>query len=108
MKQVNDAIDTDGFEFVEYIALDTKALEGLFLKMGFAAVCRHRSKDVTLYRQGDINFIINHELHSFASAFSKVLYDQHIAFATRIAHVRKTRQLVDVWHFGFQCIVQLD
>jgi len=42
---------TDGFEFVEYTAPDPKALGKLFETMGFAAVARHRSKDVTLYRQ---------------------------------------------------------
>ncbi len=42
---------TDGFEFVEYTAPDTKGLEKLFVSLGFAAVARHRSKDVTLYRQ---------------------------------------------------------
>ena len=40
----------------------------LFEQMGFVAVARHRSKDVTLYRQGDINFIVNAEPDSFAQA----------------------------------------
>ncbi|MCG8544357.1 MAG: hypothetical protein MJE12_09135, partial [Alphaproteobacteria bacterium] len=47
---------TDGFEFIEYTAEDTAALGALFESMGFEAVARHRSKDVTLYRQNDINF----------------------------------------------------
>ena len=83
-KIVDDAIETDGFEFIEYIAHDTKALEEFFIKMGFTAVCRHRSKDVTLYRQGDINFIINHEPHSFASAFARVHGPSVCAFAIRV------------------------
>ena len=84
MNKVTDAIETDGFEFVEYIASDTKALEVLFIKMGFCAISRHRSKDVTLYRQGDINFIINHEPHSFASAFAKVHGPSVCAFGIRV------------------------
>lgn len=43
---------TDGFEFIEYAALDTKALGELFEKMGFTAIAKHRTKNVTLYRQG--------------------------------------------------------
>ena len=43
---------TDGFEFVEYTAPDTEALGRLFEGMGFSAVARHRSKRVTLYKQG--------------------------------------------------------
>ena len=46
-------------------------LDGLFKKMGFAAVARHRSKNVTLYRQGDINFILNAEPGSFAAKFAQ-------------------------------------
>ena len=52
--------------------------------MGFCAISRHRSKDVTLYRQGDINFIINHEPNSFASAFAKVHGPSVCAFGIRV------------------------
>ena len=62
----------DGFEFIEYAAPDPAALGALFEAMGFAAVARHRSKDVTLYRQGEVNFIINAEPDSFAQSFAKV------------------------------------
>ena len=84
MKQIDNAIETDGFEFVEYIATDTKALEELFINMGFTAVCQHRSKNVTLYRQGNINFIINYEPHSFASAFARVHGPSVCAFGIRV------------------------
>src|SRR3546814_20033383 len=62
---------TDGFEFVEYTAPDTADLARLFQGMGFRAVARHRSKDVTLYRQGDLNFIINAEPDSFPQASAR-------------------------------------
>ena len=61
---------TDGFEFVEYTAPDTKALGQLFEQMGFRAVGTHRSKKVTLYRQGDINFIVNAEPDSHGARFA--------------------------------------
>ncbi len=63
---------TDGFEFVEYTAPDTEALGKLFESLGFVAVAKHRSKNVTLYRQGEINFIVNAEPDSFAQAFARV------------------------------------
>ncbi|MDH3632081.1 MAG: 4-hydroxyphenylpyruvate dioxygenase [Gammaproteobacteria bacterium] len=59
----------DGFEFVEFAAPDPKQLETVFHLLGFEAVARHRSKDVTLYRQGDINFILNNEPRSHATYF---------------------------------------
>ena len=49
----------DGFEFVEFSAPDPTVLDKVFRALGFIAVAKHRSKDVTLYRQGDVNFIIN-------------------------------------------------
>jgi 4-hydroxyphenylpyruvate dioxygenase len=62
---------TDGFEFIEYAAPDPQALGALFEQMGFAAIARHRHKDVTLYRQGEINFLINAEQDSFAQRFAR-------------------------------------
>jgi 4-hydroxyphenylpyruvate dioxygenase len=61
---------TDGFEFVEFCHPDPNALDGLFKTMGLSPVARHRSKAVTLYRQGDINFILNAEPQSFAAKFA--------------------------------------
>ncbi|MGQ0664880.1 MAG: 4-hydroxyphenylpyruvate dioxygenase [Pseudomonadota bacterium] len=75
---------TDGFEFVEYTAPDPRTLGRLFLSMGFAAVARHRSKDVTLYRQGDVNFIVNAEPDSFAQAFARVHGPSACAMAFRV------------------------
>jgi len=62
---------TDGFEFVEYAAPDPELLRDLFTRMGFPATAHHRTKDVTLHSQGDINFIINAEADSFAQQFAR-------------------------------------
>jgi len=75
---------TDGFEFVEYTAPDPKALGRLFETLGFTAVARHRSKNVTLYRQGQINFIVNAEPDSFAQAFARVHGPSACAMAFRV------------------------
>ena len=61
----------DGFEFVEFAAPDPGVLEAAFKLLGFTKVARHRSKDVTLYRQGGINFIINNEMNSRAYYFAR-------------------------------------
>jgi 4-hydroxyphenylpyruvate dioxygenase len=62
---------TDGFEFVEYAAPDPELLRELFARMGLPAVAHHRSKDVTLHKQRDINFIVNAEPDSFAQEFAR-------------------------------------
>ena len=60
-----------GFEFVEYASPTPGVLEPLFEKLGFTRVANHRSKQVSLYRQGSINFIINSEPNSVAAYLSE-------------------------------------
>jgi 4-hydroxyphenylpyruvate dioxygenase len=61
----------DGFEFVEFASPTPGVLEPVFHLLGFEAVARHRSKKVTLYRQGGINFVLNEEPGSQASYFAQ-------------------------------------
>ena len=75
---------TDGFEFIEYAAPDPQAMGQLFERMGFTAVARHRRKAVTLYRQGEINFIINAEPDSFAQRFARLHGPSVCAIAFRV------------------------
>lgn len=63
----DNPMQTDGFEFVEFTSHQGEDLHTLFINMGFTPVAKHRSKDVTLYRQGQINFILNKEPNSYAS-----------------------------------------
>lgn len=76
---------TDGFEFVEYAAENSRQLETLFLSMGFTPIAKHKSKQVTLYKQGDVNFIINHEPNSFAQRFAQAHGPCVCAIAFRVA-----------------------
>lgn len=75
---------TDGFEFVEYAAPDPELLRSLFSSMGMPAVAHHRSKDVTLHKQRDINFIINAEPDSFAQEFARAHGPCACAMAFRV------------------------
>jgi len=74
-----------GFEFVEFASPTPGLLEPLFEKMGFSLVARHRSKDVLLYRQGDINFIVNGEPKSRAQRFAREHGPGACAMAFRVA-----------------------
>ncbi|MBW8784849.1 MAG: 4-hydroxyphenylpyruvate dioxygenase [Novosphingobium sp.] len=60
----------DGFEFVEFSAPDKGVLEPVFAATGFRLIARHRSKDVQLWRQGEINLIANYEPRSHAWYFA--------------------------------------
>src|SRR5512138_9932 len=85
----DNPMGTDGFEFVEYTAPDPEQLGALFEQLGFAAVARHRSKDVLLYRQGRVNFIVNREPDSFAQSFARVHGPSACAFAMRVKNAAK-------------------
>ncbi len=80
----DNPLGTDGFEFVEYAAPDPKAIGRLFEQMGFTAVARHRAKNVLLYRQGSVNFIVNAEPNSFAQSFARVHGPSICAIAFRV------------------------
>jgi 4-hydroxyphenylpyruvate dioxygenase len=60
----------DGFDFVEFSATDEGVLEPVFATMGFTRIAQHRSKNVHLWRQGEINLIANYEPRSPAAFFS--------------------------------------
>jgi 4-hydroxyphenylpyruvate dioxygenase len=88
----DNPMGTDGFEFVEYTATDPEALGRLFETLGFTAVARHRSKKVTLYRQGDVNFIVNAEPQSYAQIFARAHGPSVCAMAFRVADASKAYQ----------------
>ncbi|RWM06446.1 MAG: 4-hydroxyphenylpyruvate dioxygenase [Mesorhizobium sp.] len=60
---------TDGFEFVEFAHPEPAKLAELFTRMGYVAVAKHRTKDITVWRQGDINYVVNAEPGSHAMKF---------------------------------------
>ena len=84
-----------GFEFVEFASSEPDVLEPVFKMLGFTEVARHRSKNVSLYRQGEINFIVNREPQSAAAYFAA----EHgpsacgMAFRVRDAHQAYRRVL---------------
>ncbi len=98
----DNPVGTDGFEFIEYTAPDPKALGKLFERMGFTAIARHRHKDVTLYRQGDINFIVNGEPDSFAQRFARLHGPSICAIAFRVQDAAKAyRHALERGAWGF-------
>jgi 4-hydroxyphenylpyruvate dioxygenase len=84
-----------GFEFVEFASPTANVLEPVFERLGFTKVAHHRSKDVALYRQGDINFIVDNEPKSAAAYFAA----EHgpsacgMAFRVRDSHQAYARAL---------------
>lgn len=78
----------DGFEFIEFSAPEKGLLEPVFERMGFARIARHRSKDVDLWRQGEINLIANYEPKSPAAYFAAEHGPSACGMAFRVKNAR--------------------
>ncbi len=93
---------TNGFEFVEYTAPDPVALGKVFESLGFKAIAKHRHKDVTLYRQGQINFLINAEKDSFAQRFARLHGPSICAIAFRVDDATQAyKRALELGAWGF-------
>jgi len=95
----------DGFEFVEFAAPDGQgeALHDYFRRLGFTAVLRHKTRPITVYRQGGVNFLVNEDPDSFAADFARAHGPCACGFAIRFS---KPAELVydTVIHNGGEAI----
>ena len=82
-------IGLDGFEFVEFCAPEKGVVEPVFKAMGFTHVASHRSKDVDLWRQGQINLILNYEPRSAAWFFAREHGPSACGMGFRVRDARK-------------------
>ena len=101
----DNPMGTDGFEFIEYAAPDPVAMGALFERMGFRAIARHRHKNVLLYRQGEINFIVNAEPDSFAQRFARLHGPSICAIAFRVQDAKFASEraaLLGAWAYAGQ------
>jgi 4-hydroxyphenylpyruvate dioxygenase len=55
----SNPLGLDGIEFIEYATAQPQALGQVLEMMGFRPVARHRSREVLLYRQGDLHIVVN-------------------------------------------------
>jgi 4-hydroxyphenylpyruvate dioxygenase len=84
-----------GFEFVEFAAPAGQgdAMRAYLRNLGFTAVAKHKSREITLFRQGTINFLLNESADSFASAFAAEHGPSACGFAIRFT--RPTAEVLE-------------
>jgi 4-hydroxyphenylpyruvate dioxygenase len=89
-------------EFVEFAANESEVgqLEALFTALGFARAGRHRTKDVTRWRQNGINFVINSEPDSFARAYDSLHGASVCAIAMSVENVATTLRRAEKLQIG--------
>lgn len=90
-----ELIGTDGFEFVEFTSPEPDYLRKRFENLGFSLVGKHRSKNVHLYQQNDISFILNGEQNTRASQFASEHGDSANAIAFRVHDVGQAMELAE-------------
>ncbi|MDR3389330.1 MAG: 4-hydroxyphenylpyruvate dioxygenase [Rudaea sp.] len=83
--QFDNPMGVDGFQFVEFAAPNPALLHELFGKLGFAAVARHKTRAITLYRQGECDFVVNEEPDSFAADFAAKHGPSACGFGIRVS-----------------------
>ena len=86
-RESHTPIHTDGLEFIEFAAPTPHDMEDALQRLGFVCVADHRHKDVRLYRQNDINLIVNTEPHSLASEYAERHGPSSNALAFRVPDV---------------------
>ena len=86
----HNPMGTDGFAFVEYAHPEPQKLHALFRQMGFTAVARHREGAITLYRQGDINYLVSEVPGSHAVRFAEAHGPCVPSMAFRVVDARHT------------------
>ena len=109
----DNPMGTDGFEFVEYAHPKPEELHALFRLMGYAPVARHKTKKIMVYRQGDINYLVNEEPgthgHGFVAAHgpcapsmafrvvdAKQAYERALSLGAEAADVSSAQKTLDV------------
>jgi len=109
----DNPMGTDGFEFVEYAHPKPEELHALFRLMGYVPVARHRTKKITVYRQGDINYLVNEEPgthgHGFVAAHgpcapsmafrvvdAKQAYERALSLGAEAADISSAQKTLDV------------
>ena len=84
-------LKSSGAEFIEFAVndADAKALVALIEGLGFRLAGRHRSKDVDLFAQGEINLVVNREREGFAHSFALLHGPSVCALALRVNSIEK-------------------
>lgn len=89
MTEFENPMGLDGFEFIEFSAPEKGLLETTFQSLGFTKIARHRSKNVELWRQGEINLITNYEPKSPAGLFCREHGPSACGMAFRVENAQK-------------------
>ncbi|MGL5736559.1 MAG: bifunctional sugar phosphate isomerase/epimerase/4-hydroxyphenylpyruvate dioxygenase family protein, partial [Beijerinckiaceae bacterium] len=80
----------EAVEFIEFAVdeSDRAPFENLLLALGFSRVGQHRTKDVALWRQGDIRIVVNSDKDGFAHSYQLTHGTAVCALALKVQDAR--------------------
>ena len=84
LPEPSNPLGIEGIEFIEYATAHPLALCALLEQIGFIATARHRSREVTLYRQGSMNIIVNADPRSLMRSGTESQWTVISAIALRV------------------------
>ena len=85
----DNPLGLNGFEFVEFTSPDPEAMAAQFEALGFTATHRHPTKNITRYKQGRINLMLNRDDAGRVAAFRGVHGPSASAMATSSVQLSK-------------------
>ena len=83
-RYVVNPLAVDGIEYVEYVTLEPQSFGAALTRLGFAAVARHRSREIVQNPAGGTNVSVNADLSVSGSADESSQAPRHKAFALRV------------------------
>lgn len=69
---MKNPLNLNGIDFVEFSCQSPLALEKLFIEFGFSKLAKHKEKNIDMFVQGKIVFLLNYEKNSFGDQFQKL------------------------------------
>lgn len=103
LPEPSNPLGIDGLEFIEYATARPLELGALLEQMGFVATARHRSREVTLYRQGSMNIIVNADPVALPLTTSDTQSTSISAIALRVRDADLAyRHAIDMGAWGIQ------
>jgi 4-hydroxyphenylpyruvate dioxygenase len=92
---VDNPLALDGIDFVEFASPDPDSLHRLFLEFGFSRVARHVTRDVDLYVQNDIRFLLNRDASSVGGGFARLHGPSICSMGWRVKDARRAAEVAE-------------
>ncbi len=89
--ETTNPVFLDGIEWVEFGSPEPEVLKRLFLEFGFSLLQKHKDKEIHLFQQNDIQFLLNNEKGTFAERFYRAHGPSICSMGWRVRDAQRAR-----------------